>query len=133
MWLRSMLKNRLKVQTVQYPVGAWLYTKLCMVMSVCMHSAWDALARFMTYSGGGRVLNNFRPNMTVVRASIGGYGIEDECVIISIDTSLKDGKETMYGVIFPLAHHGPRYLDVPLSDINFSSPTPPIIATIVKS
>lgn len=29
--------------------------------------------------------------MTSVRASAGVYGVVDECVIMSIDTSLKDG------------------------------------------
>lgn len=55
--------------------------------------------------------------MTIVRAYVGVYGGVDGCVIISIDTSLKDGKETMHGAIFPPSHHGPRYFDVPFSDI----------------
>lgn len=53
--------SNLKVQTKQYPSGAWLCTKLYLVMSVGMHSTWDTLVRFMAYGGDGCVLNNIFP------------------------------------------------------------------------
>lgn len=120
----------LKVHTKIYLAGAWLFTKLYLVMSVCVNSAWDTLVRFMACGGGGCVLNILSPSMTTVRAFAGIYGVMDGCVIISIATSLKDGEEVMYVVVFPPSHRGPRYLDIPFRAICFISPTPPLITTL---
>lgn len=77
-------------------------------------------------------LNNFYPIMTNVRACAGdkGYGTVNGCAIVSIDTSLEDINGNMYAVIIPPTHHGPRYLDVPFSDICFLSAVPPMIGTL---
>lgn len=94
-----------------------------------MIGACDTLAIFIAYGGGGCVMNNCYLSMATVRAFARIYRIVDGCVTIYIDTSLRDNKEGVYGVVLAPSHRGSRYLDVPFSDICFPSPTPPMIAT----
>lgn len=94
-----------------------------------MNSAWDNVTRFMECGGGRCALNKLYAIMITVCASASTYGDVDGCVIMHIDTSLKDGQEVMYGVIVPPSHRGPRYMGIPLTDKYFPSPTPPMYAT----
>lgn len=104
-----------------------MFTKIRLVMSVC---AWDTLARFMEYGGGGCVLDNFYRFVRTVQSCAGVYGTVDACVIVSVDVSLQGGREVMHGVIYPPLHRAPRSLDMPFKDICLPSPTPPMIATL---
>lgn len=54
---KIMRLANLKVGTKQYAAGEWLFTRLYLVMFVCIHSDWDTLSRFMAHGGGGCVLN----------------------------------------------------------------------------
>lgn len=68
------------------------------MMTICVNSTCDALARFMAHGGGGCDPNTFYPKMTTVEVCTDVHGNVDGCGTVSVDTSLKDGKVFMYGV-----------------------------------
>lgn len=58
-----------------------------MVMSVCMNSDWDDLARFMVHGRETSVLEIFLRIMTTLRASLGACGIVDGYVVMYMDSA----------------------------------------------
>lgn len=94
-----------------------MYTKLHIMISVCINSAWDTLARFMANGREVCVIRNFYPIMASVLACYGVCGTVDGCVTVSIDASFHHGKYIMYRVIIPSSNRGSIHRDVPFIDI----------------
>lgn len=75
------------------------------------------------------ILDNLYLLMINIAVIDGCLGMVEGCVIVSINSSLKDHKDVMYGVVLLFDHHGPRYLDICLTDVHVLPTLPPMLST----
>lgn len=119
-----------KVETTRFPLGAWMLTRMYLIMSTSGDSSWSVVARLMAYGNDTCVLTQFYPFMTNVTVTAGVYGIVEGCVIVYIDSLREDNNAIMCGVILPPTHHGPSYIGVPYVDAHFRLNIHPIHANL---
>mmetsp|Transcript_46180 Transcript_46180/g.86178 ORF Transcript_46180/g.86178 Transcript_46180/m.86178 type:complete len:118 (+) Transcript_46180:1-354(+) len=64
----------LSVSTKAHPMGVWTCTQVYLMESPCDVTAWDTLARFVAYGGGGCTLNTYHPLMSMAGTCTGENG-----------------------------------------------------------
>lgn len=110
------------VSTQAHPLGVWICTQVYLMEYTCDVTAWDTLARFAGYAGGGCTLNSYRPLMSMASSRTGVDGDLEECLIVSIDISKRTHDSVMYGVIYKPTYTGDWYRDVPYKLMCFGDP-----------
>lgn len=97
------------VCTTSHPMGVLMYTRLYLMESPCDVVAWDTLARFVAYGGGGCTLKSYHALMSMASTRMGQEGALEVCIIVYVDTSERTPDSVMYGVAYRSSHSGNRY------------------------
>lgn len=96
-------------------------TQACLMASPCDVVAWDTLARFTTYGGGGCTLNLCHPLMSMANTYIGADDELEECIVGFVDSSRRTRDSVMYGLAYRPSHSGDQYRDVPYEQLVYGS------------
>lgn len=98
--------------------------------SPCDVVAWDALARFITYGGGGCKLNSYHPLVSMGNTRTDKDGELEERIVVSVDTSKRIHVDVTYGMVYRPSHYGDRYRDVPYGQVRFMDHAAPMSPTV---
>ena len=123
----------LRLSCAKYPKGFWCPAGTYLLHADNKQRNWTTLARYLAYRVSAGFVNEIYPLFTVVRSALPGFEHDMECLVVSVDTSRVDSKDTMYGLVHS-PEHQMEYCDAKSVHVTFPSDgVPDSISLVVAS